>query len=76
MSGYVINQRWQPLTGVDRKLRVSQLVYMIAAKFQRLHPCFQGQAIQMNCWEPMYGHVVNQRWWPCTGSNNVNITDP
>jgi len=32
-------------------------------KFQRLHPCFWGQATSMDYWEycPMSGYVVN--WW-------------
>jgi len=33
----------RPLPEVDNKLRMSQLVYMIATKFQLLYPCVWGQ---------------------------------
>jgi len=43
---------------------------MIATKFQRLYPCFRGQATRIDYWEycTVCGHVVNQRWRPLTGS--------
>jgi len=55
---------------VDKKLCASQLVYMIATKFQRLHPCFRGPATRIGYWEyrPMSGRDLNQRWRPLTGS--------
>jgi len=43
MSWYVLNQRWWPLQDVYVILRMSQLVNMIAKKFQRLQPCLWGQ---------------------------------
>jgi len=43
------------LPEVDRKLRISQLVYMIATTFQRLHPCFRGQATRIDYWNLCMG---------------------
>jgi len=62
MSRHFVNQRWRLLTG-SRKLRKSQLVYMIATTLQWLHPCFQCRATRIDyCgYCPMSGHVVNQR---------------
>jgi len=55
---------------VDRILRLSQLVYVIATKFQRLHPYFRGQTTDLDYWEycPMSGYDVNQRWRPLIGN--------
>jgi len=55
---------------VDRILRISQLVYMIATTFQRLHPCFRAQATRKDYWKycPMPAYVIHQRWRPLTGS--------
>jgi len=40
-------------------------------------PLYLDQATGIDYWEycPMSGHVVNQKWRPFTGSNNVNNTD-
>ena len=57
--------------------RLSQLVYMIATTFQRLHPCFPGQATRRDylgyCLTS--GYVGNRRWRPLTGSR-LKITYP
>ena len=46
---------------------------MIATKFQRLYSCSWGRATRSDKWEycPMSECVVNQRWWPLTGSRYV-----
>jgi len=46
-------------TAINRK-RIGHTVYFINTDRYR---------------KPMYVYVVNQRWRPFTGSNNVNITD-
>jgi len=55
---------------VNRTYRISLILYMIATKFQQLHPCFRDQATQIDYWEyyPMSGLVGYQRWRPLTGS--------
>jgi len=50
--------------------RISKLLYMIAAKFQRLYPCFWGWVTRRDYWEYclMSEYVVYQRWRILTGS--------
>jgi len=43
-SGYVVIKDGGHLPEVHRTIRISQFVYIIATKFQRLCPCFRGQA--------------------------------
>ena len=56
-----VNQRGRLKTRSRFSYRISQLVYTIATKFQRLYPCFQGRSTQPDyCgYCPTCGLVVN-----------------
>jgi len=46
-KNHSVISKWRSLIG-SRKLRKSQIVCMIATKFQRLYPCFRDQATQLD----------------------------
>jgi len=69
-SGWVIYQRWRPVTSSGYGITyISACIYMIATKFLRLYLCFRCQATRLD-WSKYWrlsGWVRNQRWQPVTG---------
>jgi len=77
MSGLVKIKDGGHLPEVNGILHISPLLYMIATKFQRLHPCVWDQATRVAYWKycPISGHVGSQRWKPLTGSRYEIVSD-